>query len=76
LDEPALSPCAFLIARGLITEALDFPLSHLGRFARASFGRQANTACKTASLCEPLYRHRPRRTIPLFAAPLIHALQK
>jgi hypothetical protein len=77
LDKPALSPRAFLVGRGLIAEAVDFLACHLRGFAPASFVTltRDNAAHKTA-LREPLDRHPPRRMISLFAAPLIHVLQK
>jgi len=78
LDKPTLSPRAFLVGRGLIAEAVDFLACHLGGFAPASFVTltRDNAASKTAALRQPLNCHRPRRTISLFAAPLIYALQK
>src|SRR5690242_20905746 len=78
LDEPALSPRAFLVGRGLIAEAVDFLACHLGCFAPASFATPTrdNAASKTASLREAANGDRPRRMIALFAAPLIHAVQE
>jgi hypothetical protein len=78
LDEPALSPGTFPVGRGLIAEAVDFLACHLGCFAPASFVTltRDNAASKTAALRQPLDRHCPGRMISLFAAPLIHALQK
>jgi hypothetical protein len=78
LDELAFSPAAFLVARGLIAEALDFPVCHLGRFAPAPFATpmRDNAVSKTASLRKPTNGDRSRRTIALSATPLVHALQE
>jgi hypothetical protein len=77
LDEPAFSPGPFLVIRGLITEAVDFPICHVDCFAPTSFVTLVrDSAVGKTALREPSDRHRPRRTIALSAAPFIYALQE
>jgi hypothetical protein len=76
LNKPALSPGALLAVDALITEVFDSETCHFGGPAPASPGTQLSAASKTASFREPANGDLPRRTIALFAAPLIDPLQK
>jgi hypothetical protein len=76
LNKPALSPGALLAVDALIAEVFDSETCHFRGLALAPPGTQLSGVGKTASFREPTNRDLPRRTIALFAAPLIDPLQK